>query len=156
MLFTGEFSYHLDAKNRLVVPGKIRDAINVQTEGSGWYLVPGHDGTISLYTPATFEQLAARHKVELFRLKDIRSYDRLQFALSAHVEMDRLGRILIPEVTLRRTGIGKDVTIVGVRDHLEVWDRAKWETFVGQNFSAYDKLAENALKVEQEDAGKSS
>ena len=156
MLFTGEYSYHLDAKNRLVVPGKIRDAIDVQVEGSGWYLVPGFDGAISLFTPATFERLADRAKAELFRLKDIRNYDRLHFGLSAHVEMDRLGRILIPETMLRRAGIGKDCAIIGVRDHLEVWSKDRWETFLGQNFGQYDDMATKAYETERDDARKPS
>jgi MraZ protein len=151
VIFTGEFYYHLDAKNRLVIPGKIRDSVNVKEEGEGWYLVPGYDGAISLFTPATFERLANREKAELFRLKNVRDYDRLHFALSAHAEADRLGRLLVPEVMLRRTGIGRDVCIVGVRDHIEVWDKAKWEAFVGQNFAAYDEMARNAFEAERED-----
>jgi MraZ protein len=156
VIFTGEYFYHLDTKNRLVVPGKIRDRVNAQTEGVGWYLVPGFDGTISVYTPVAFEQLAGREQAELFRLKDVRNYGRLHFALSAHVEMDRLGRILVPEVMLRRTGIGKDVAIVGVRDHLEIWDQGKWEAFVEANFSAYDEMARSAYEAEQEDLRKRS
>jgi MraZ protein len=154
LIFTGEYSYHLDAKNRMVIPGRVRDAVNIQAEGAGWYLVPGFDGTLSLYTPATFERLAEHEKAELFRLKDIRDYGRLHFALSAHVETDRLGRILIPEIMLRRTGIGKDVAIVGVKDHLEVWDRAKWEAFVGHSFAAYDELAKQAYDAERNDGRK--
>ncbi len=152
MLFTGEYSYRLDAKNRLVIPGKVREKVDVQEQGSGWYLVPGFDGTISLYTPVTFEEMADRKKAELFRLKDVRDYDRLHFALSAHVEMDRLGRILIPETMLGRTGVGKDVAVVGVRDHLEIWDQAKWSAFVEAKFSAYDDMAKAAHETEREDA----
>lgn len=156
MLLTGEYTSRLDAKNRLVIPSKVREQINVQAEGTGWYLVPGFDGTISLYTPNTFERLAGREKAELFRLEDVRAYDRLHFALSAHAEMDRLGRLLVPEVTLRRTGIGKDVVIVGVRDHLEVWDAAKWEAFVTQKLGQYDQMARKAYETELEDRRKSS
>lgn len=156
MLLTGEYSSRLDAKNRLVVPSKVRERIDVQAEGAGWYMVPGFDGTISLYTPATFERLASREKAELFRLEDVRAYDRLHFALSAHAETDRLGRLLVPDVMLRRTGIGKDVVIVGVRDHLEIWDAAKWEAFVASKFTSYDEMAKKAYETELEDRRKSS
>ena len=156
MLLTGEYSSRLDAKNRLVIPSKVRDRIDVQVEGAGWYIVPGFDGTISLYTPSTFERLANRDKAELFRLDDVRAFDRLHFPLSSHAEMDRLGRILVPEVTLRRTGIGKDVVIVGVRDHLEVWAAEKWEAFLSAKFSQHDELARKAYDTELEDRRKSS
>jgi len=151
VIFTGEFYYHLDAKNRLVIPGRIRDRVNVMEEGEGWYLVPGYDGSISLYTPATFERLAGERKAELFRLKNVRDYDRLHFALSARVEMDRLGRVLVPEIMLRRSGIGKDVAIVGVGDHVEVSDRKRWDAFVADNFAAHDELAQKAYQAEVED-----
>mgnify|MGYP001241439942 FL=1 len=156
MLLTGEYYSRLDAKNRLVIPSKVREQIDVQVEGSGWFLVPGFDGTISLYTPATFEKLAGREKAELFRLEDVRAYDRLHFALSAHAEMDRLGRVLVPETTLRRAGIGKDVVVIGVRDHLEVWDAAKWEAFVAAKLGQYDEMARKAYETELEDRRKSS
>ena len=152
MLFSGEYYYHLDAKNRLVVPGKIRERINVQIEGSGWHLVPGFDGTISMFTPARFEELAARQKAELFRLKDVRSYDRLHFGLSAQVEMDRLGRILVPEIMLRRAGIDKDLAIIGVRDHLEIWAKDRWDEFVRTNYAQYDDMASKAYETERNDA----
>lgn len=152
VIFTGEFYYHLDAKNRLVIPGRIRDRVNVMEEGEGWYLVPGYDGTISLYTPATFERLAGEHKAELFRLKNVRDYDRLHFALSARVEMDRLGRVLVPEVMLRRSGIGKDLAIVGVGDHVEICDQGRWDKFVAENFAAHDELARKAYQAEVEDS----
>ena len=156
MLLTGEYTSRLDAKNRLVIPSKVREQVNVQAEGAGWYLVPGFDGTISLYTPSAFEKLAGRDKAELFRLEDVRAYDRLHFALSAHAETDRLGRLLVPEVTLRRAGIGKDVVIIGVRDHLEVWDAPRWEAFVATKLGQYDEMARKAYETEREDRRESS
>ena len=151
MLFNGEYYYHLDAKNRLVIPGRIRDLVDVTKEGAGWYLVPGYEGTISLYTPKSFEGLAGGQRAELFRIKDIRDYDRLHFALSAYVEMDRLGRILIPEVMLKRSGIGRDVAILGVRDHVELWDKPRWETFLEEKLASYDEMARKALESARED-----
>jgi len=156
VLFTGEFYYHLDAKNRLVIPGKIRDGVDVTVEGQGWYLVPGFDSTISFYTPTTFERLAGDRQAELFSLKNVRDYDRLHFALSAHVEADRLGRVLIPETMLKRTGIGSDVAIVGVRDHLELWDRARWEQFVNGNFASHDEMARDAFNTARQEGKPSS
>lgn len=158
MLFTGEYSYHLDSKNRLVVPRKIRDRVlhEVREQGLGWYLVPGFDGTISLYTPATFERLASDQQAEMFRLRDIRNYDRLHFGLSSHAEMDGTGRIRIPDVMLRRAGIGKDVAIVGVGDHLEIWDQGRWDAYVGQNFAAYDDMAERAFRTRREQGGEAA
>lgn len=151
MIFTGEYSYRLDAKNRLIIPAQIRDAVDIQQEGQGWYLVPGFSGTISLYTPVTFERLAGEHQAELFRLKNVRDYERLHFALSARVEADRMGRVLIPEVMLRRTQIGNEVCIIGVRDHLEIWDQKRWDQFVADSFAAHDELAVSAYETKRDE-----
>jgi len=64
--------------------------------------------------------------------------------------------VLVPETTLRRAGIGKDVVVIGVRDHLEVWDAAKWEAFVAAKLGQYDEMARKAYETELEDRRKSS
>lgn len=149
MLFTGHSFCRLDNKNRLVIPGRIRDLVNVQEQGSGWFLVPGYDNTITVYTPKVFEELANNERVEMFRLSNVRNYTRLHFALSHHVEMDRLGRVLIPEWLLQRTSIGADLAVLGVKNHLEIWSRKTWEKFVDENFGEYDEMARSAYETEQ-------
>jgi MraZ protein len=51
----------------------------------------------------------------------------MHFARASHVEWDKQGRLVIPEKALRRTGLGRDVTMIGVRDHLELWNRSDWD-----------------------------
>jgi MraZ protein len=47
--------------------------------------------------------------------------------MTCRVEMDKQGRILLPDKSLKRSNIQKEVTLLGVRDHLELWNRADWE-----------------------------
>jgi MraZ protein len=53
---------------------------------------------------------------------------RFVFAGAAVVEPDRQGRVLIPAHLATHAGLGKEVVLAGVSDHLEIWDRSEWES----------------------------
>ena len=149
MLFIGEYCHTFDSKNRITIPAKLREGINTAEEGYGFYIVPGYDGVLSLYTPRTHTQMASESSARLFAVRDVRSLRRLRFGLTVHVEVDQLGRILVPGKALERARIGKNVAIVGVQDHIEIWDRERWETFVRDNLASQDRLAESAFEKER-------
>jgi len=149
MIFIGEYFHTFDSKNRLTIPAKMREGINPAEEGYGFYAVPGFDAVLSLYTPRTYTQMAAESSPRLFAVRDVRTYRRLQFGLTVYVEVDQLGRILVPAKTLERARVGRNVTIVGVQDHIEVWDRGRWESYVKENLASQDRLAESAFEKER-------
>jgi MraZ protein len=71
----------------------------------------------------------------------------LHFALASRVEPDGQGRLLLPQKILRRAGIQKEVTLIGVRDHLEVWNRADWEARIEE---LEQKAAEIAIAAKRQ------
>lgn len=148
VIFTGEFFHAFDTKNRLTIPSKMRETVNTSVEGFGFYVVPGFDGVLSLYTPRTYTELAGESSPRFFAVRDVRNWRRLQFGLTVHAEVDQLGRILIPARTLERAKIGRSVTIVGVQDHIEIWNRQCWEAFVKENLAGQERLAESAFEKE--------
>ena len=151
MLFlTGEYFHAIDAKSRLTIPAKLREAINPAEEGYGLVAVHGFDGVLALYTPQTYRRIAPTFDSKLQTKAEARNYQRLARALAEHLEVDRLGRVLIPEHTLRRCGLTREVAIVGVQDHIEVWDRARWEAFVTKHLARHDELAEQAMALQSE------
>jgi len=149
LFLTGEYFHAVDAKSRLTIPAKFRDTIDPAEHGSGFYAVPGFDGVLSLYTPKTFREMSPQVDSDLLAVPEVRNFRRLRYGLTEYVEGDRLGRVLIPDKTLKRSGIDRDVAIVGVQDHIEVGDRVKWEAFVTQHLSQHDTLAEQAMKIER-------
>lgn len=150
MLFlTGEYFHAIDSKFRLTIPAKFRDTIDPAEQGSGFYAVPGFDGVLFLYTPKTFRGMSPQLDSDLLAVPEVRNFRRLRYGLTEYVETDRLGRVLIPEKTLKRSGIDRDVAIVGVQDHIEVWDRTKWEAFVTDHLAEHDQLAQQAMKIER-------
>jgi len=83
----------------------------------------------------------------------------MNFGLADKVEVDKQGRILIDAKTLRRTGTNKEVTLVGVRDHLELWNRQDWESWVEELERRRSEIAakrsSQSKQLPQQDSGKS-
>jgi MraZ protein len=147
LFLTGEYFHAIDAKFRLTIPAKLRESINRPEEGSGFFAVQGYDTVLYLYTPATYQKIAPQFDSKLQAKPEVRKYLRLTHGLAENVEVDKLGRVLIPENMLRRCGLTRDVAIVGVQDHIEVWDRARWESFVTEQLAQHDALAEQAIEL---------
>jgi MraZ protein len=150
MRLKGEYYHAIDDKSRLTIPAKLRESINTAEEGYGLVAIPLFDRLLYLYTPKTYEGIAPHFDTKLEANADVRNLKRLRYGLAQDVEVDRLGRVLIPENTLKRCGLGKEVVLVGAEDHIEVWPRQRWEAFVAQEFAHHDELAERVAGIESE------
>ena len=64
--------------------------------------------------------------------EDLLAFDQFHFAMTSLLEMDKQARVLLPDKILQRTGIGREISMIGVRDHLEIWNRADWETRIAE------------------------
>jgi len=149
MLFlTGQYFHAIDAKSRLTIPAKLRDAINRKEETYRFYAVPLFDKVLYLYTPQTYEQIAPQFEPKLDANADVRDFKRLRFGLAEQLEIDRLGRVLIPDSMAKRCSLTKDVAIIGVQDHIEVWDRARWEAHMSQQLDRQEELAARAMGLQ--------
>jgi len=147
LLLTGQYFHAFDAKSRLTIPAKLREQINRSEQGYGFVAVHGFDGVLYLYTPKTYERVAPQFDSALHTKRDVRDYERIAYGLAEQLEVDRLGRILIPEYTRQACGLSKEVAVIGVRDHVEIWDRDKWQGFVQDRLAQHDELAERAMAV---------
>jgi len=127
LVLYGEYELTIDDKNRMLVPADIRKNIDPQRDGEAFFLVYGIDGRPWLYPERYYEQLVNRDPSELTPNDDVLAYDRMNLGMASRIEWDKQGRVLFPEKTLRRTGLGKEVTLIGVRDHLELWNTSSWE-----------------------------
>ena len=99
-----------------------------ERDGHAFYLVIGPDRRPWMYPERTYEEIVSTVPTELSPGRDRLAFDRRMFGTASHLEPDKQGRVLIPEAVRRRTGLDKEVTLVGVRDHLELWNRPDWET----------------------------
>jgi MraZ protein len=134
----------LDEKQRLAVPKKLRDQFG-KKELKELYVAPGTDRSLALYSADSFDELAGRFAQVSPNRVDVRNYMRLFYARAENVPLDGQGRIRIPERLVEMAGLTKDVVLVGVQDHAEIWDKQLWDEFLGRSTDGFDDLAERVF-----------
>jgi MraZ protein len=122
MAFRGHFDYSLDAKNRLNVPAKFRAAFS-----SGVVLAKALEPCVAVWAPDTFERWTESFLSNLNPVSPERRKLTRYFAGSSFdAELDSAGRVTLNNALLEHAGISKDVVVVGNLDHLEIWDRDRF------------------------------
>lgn len=145
-LLYGEFELTIDDKNRLLIPSEIRKGLDPERDGEALFLQEGVRPQPWLYPAKYYENVVSQVPSELMPVDDMVAFDQLSFALASRLEWDKQGRVLMPLKTLKRCGIGSEVTLIGARDHLELWNRAEWEQHREQLLS---RRAEIVLRARQ-------
>jgi MraZ protein len=145
MLLTGSFSRSIDEKQRIAIPKRIREEL-LRGDGDSLYIAPGTDGSLALYTEDIFATLAARLTAASPAEQDVRAFSRLFYSQAQRVEFDTQGRIRIPAELAKLAGLSREAVMLGVFDHLEIWDRQRWENYLAQRQSRYDEIAEAAFR----------
>ena len=136
LMLTGEYEHTLDDKNRLFVSNKLRGQIDVETYGANFYLVLGANGVLCLYPEKYFLRLVLG-KAPTGAADEAIAFERLGFALACRVELDRQGRLLLNEKLRRRARLGTNLTLVGIRDHIELWNTEDWERYLQNHLAPY-------------------
>lgn len=137
LMLTGEYEHTLDDKNRLFISNKLRGQIDVEEHGSSFYLVLGANGVLCLYPEKSFQQIALAGAPGMGAPDEAVSYERLSFALANKVELDRQGRLLLSERLRKRAKLESNLTLVGVRDHIELWNTENWERYLEDNLDQF-------------------
>ena len=145
MLFTGEFSRTIDEKLRLAIPKSLREALDCDKQ-PGIYVAPGTDQSLALYTEETFARLAERLAQASPTRQDVRAFNRLFYARAQRVELDGQGRLRIPPELAELARLGREVVLLGVQDHVEVWAADRWKSYLAEQQSHYDEIAEAAFR----------
>jgi MraZ protein len=144
MLLTGTFSRSFDDKLRVAVPKPLRIALG-RPKGGGLYVAPGTDGSLVLYGEETFARLAERLAGASPTRRDVRAFLRLFYARAQRVELDAQGRVRIPAELAKFAHLEKDVVLLGVQDHLELWAAQRWQSYLAEKQTQYDEIAETAF-----------
>ena len=145
LLFTGIYEHAIDAKNRLSVPAEIRQLLrDNRTEGPRdsiyLYVTLGEGQALCLYTEQDFERRAEQLDHSELDADQLLEYERLMYSLANRVEMDKQGRIRLPEKLLNLSGLRSDVVLLGVKDHLEIHDRAGWQAHLKEILDSKSQL----------------
>jgi len=148
MVFSGTYEHSIDSKNRLAIPAQIRETLERLGLGRRLYVAPGpRPRTLALWPERHFIEMAKRLPRSPIPDPDQVFYEQLFFSAAFPVEMDNQGRVLLPERSLRLAEINKQVVILGVFDHLEVWNKDDFEAVMQDFWEQYPKVQQKAREV---------
>ncbi|MGS0741301.1 division/cell wall cluster transcriptional repressor MraZ [Glaciimonas sp. GG7] len=120
-MFQGASALNLDAKGRMSVPSKHRDALTVQCEGRLTLTKHPH-GCLLLFPRPTWE--SHREQIAAWPMS-ARAWQRIFLGNASDVELDSAGRILIAPELRVAVGLSREVMLLGMGSHFEIWDAAK-------------------------------
>ncbi|OGD09701.1 MAG: cell division/cell wall cluster transcriptional repressor MraZ [Candidatus Moranbacteria bacterium RIFOXYA1_FULL_44_7] len=136
-MFIGQYDHHLEEKGRLSIPKKFRSQLE-----AGAVISQGLDGCLFLYPRAAWEKLIAKLGELPLTQTDARSFTRSLSFGASEVEIDRLGRILLPEYLRKFASIMGDCVIAGAVERIEIWDKSKFTKYTQDINSRAEEIAE--------------
>lgn len=147
MLFIGRFEHNLDDKSRLMIPTKLRNGLSGKL-----YMTLGLGRCIYLYSEDRFLEIS-RQRSKLDDLtKEGLGFKRVFFSNTVECFLDKQGRILITKELLKIVSISKETIIIGNDDHVEIWDKNRYEQVELEYLENYDSYAETiARRMSYED-----
>jgi len=143
LVFIGTFCHNMDTKNRITVPRKVLDRVQKGNKRPVFYLNVGMDKCLFMFPEARWTELATSLENLSLGTKDIRDFQRYFFSDTHDVEVDRAGRILIPDVLKEAAQLKKEVVFLGAGTRLELWDQKRWEARKLEIAGEYAKIAED-------------
>lgn len=136
----GQYSYIIDEKKRVAIPTKFRDSLE-----QGAVLTRGFEGCLYLYPQREWEKfLEMLNKLPYFD-PATREMKRTMVGSAMDVKLDTAGRILVPDHLKDHASLTKKITIVGLNDHIEIWDEEKWNAYSPDLNEISDKLKQFGL-----------
>lgn len=136
--FYGRYEHSLDGKGRVILPAKFRGPFE-----HGGFLTAHQDGCLALWTPDEFEVQSRTMLEQAATGKADRNLARMWAALSHELDIDRQGRMAIPQQLREYAGLAGEVLVLGAIDRVELWNRAAWD----------EKVAPQSDRLTQGDDG---
>ncbi len=136
-MFIGEYSHNLDDKGRLAIPVKFRDQLK-----KGAVVTRGLDNCLFLYTKTEWQKLAAKLAALPISQANSRAFSRLMLAGAMDIDVDKQGRVILPEYLRKFASLKKELVLTGLYNRIEIWDVKNWELYKGQTEAQSGDIAE--------------
>lgn len=136
-MLQGEYQHGLDAKGRLILPVKFREEL-----GEKFYLTKGLDGCLYIYPVEEWISFSGRLNALPTSSKEARRLKRHFIGSSVECEPDKQGRFLISQVLRDFAKIEKDVTVIGMYDHVEIWASEQYDRYENDDDVSIEEIAE--------------
>ena len=135
-MFMGEYSHTIDTKGRLIIPSKFREEL-----GETFVVTKGLDGCLFVFSDEEWKAFEIKLKSLPLTNKNARQFARFFVAGATPCELDKQGRILVPQTLREFAGLEKDVVLTGNLNRIEVWSKEKWSEIC--NYDDMDSIAES-------------
>jgi MraZ protein len=136
-MLIGEYIHTIDDKKRLSLPVKFRKEM-----GKKIVLTSGLDNCLFIFTMNQWQKISDKLSEANMLRADNRSFNRYMFGSATEVEVDSLGRMLVPDFLVERANLKGKVAIIGVQDRAEIWNEDAWKAYKGVVEKEADQLAE--------------
>jgi len=136
-MFIGEYIHNLDSKGRVAIPVKFRQKLT-----GGAIVTRGLDHCLFVFTNKDWEILAQKLIALPLAQANSRAFVRLMLAGAVDVELDKQGRILIPDYLREYAGLKKQVVVAGLYNRIEIWDSEAWHGYKTKTEASSDEIAE--------------
>jgi len=136
-MLIGEYTHTLDAKNRLSLPAKFRKEL-----GKKVVVTYGLDRCLFVYPVRDWERVSQKLSELSVGKSDTRGFSRFILAGAVEVDVDSIGRILIPDFLKEYSNLSGKVVFAGVYNRVEIWNDTAWSDYKGRIEKQADTLAE--------------
>jgi len=142
-MFRGSSFHNLDAKGRLIIPARFRDVLK-DSDVDG-LMVSKMDGALMCYTLEEWSKVEQRILNMAVKSENMRRFRRIFIGGAFECTLDKQGRILIPPSLRQYAGLNKEVVLVGVLDHFEIWAR---EGYLDQDIQLQNDMKKEDMRNE--------
>lgn len=139
-MFMGEYKHNVDVKGRMIVPAKFREGL-----GDSFVVTRGLDKCLFAYPLDEWKVIEEKLKQLPLTKKDARAFTRFFFSGAIECEVDKQGRINIPQTLRNYAGLEKECVVIGVSERVEIWANDKWEEYVDDSEESFAEIAENLM-----------
>ena len=139
-MFMGEYQHNIDVKGRMIVPAKFREGL-----GESFVLTRGLDKCLFAYPMGEWKILEEKLKKLPLTKRDARSFTRFFFSGAVECEVDKQGRINIPQTLRNYSKLEKECVVIGVSSRIEVWSKEIWEDYFTESEESFAEISENLM-----------
>jgi len=139
-LFMGEFQHALDEKGRLTIPARFREGL-----GEGFIITRGLDRCLFVYPRAEWNAIQEKIRNLPMERPEVRGFVRLLSAGAIEAEVDKQGRVGLPQHLREYAGIERDAVVIGAFTRVEIWSAAAWAEYAGRFESSFSEIAEKIV-----------
>jgi len=139
-MFMGEYKHNVDIKGRMIVPAKFRDGL-----GDTFVVTRGLDKCLFAYPLDEWKVIETKLKQLPLTKKDARAFTRFFFSGAVECEVDKQGRINIPQNLRNYAVLEKECVVIGVSERVEIWANENWEQYVEESEESFAEIAENLM-----------